>query len=119
MHIIKTFSSYKALVKIYKFLFKSNKKSSYSQSGEDLIISFIFDTLRIKKPSYIDIGAHHPYFISNTALLYENGSRGINIEPDPVLFKKINKVRKKDINLNFGIGEKESVMDFYIMHPPP
>ena len=116
MSTINTTRIYKVLVRVYKFLFESYKKSSYSQSGEDLIVKFIFNALKIKKPSYLDIGAHHPYYISNTALLYESGSRGINIEPDPVLFKKINKVRKKDTNLNFGIGEEESMMDFYIIN---
>ena len=43
-------------------------KKSYSQCGEDLIVKFIFDILNIKNPSYIDIGAHHPNYISNTAL---------------------------------------------------
>ena len=76
-------------------------KVSYSQKGEDLIIKHIFDGLGIVEPSYLDIGAHHPYHISNTALFYKNGSRGINIEPDPDLFVEINRVRKEDINLKF------------------
>jgi hypothetical protein len=46
-------------------------KVSYSQSGEDLIVRVYFDILGITNPTYIDIGAHHPYFISNTALFYE------------------------------------------------
>jgi hypothetical protein len=39
---------------------------SFSQSGEDLIVKFIFDILKIKKPTYIDIGAHHSSYLSNT-----------------------------------------------------
>jgi FkbM family methyltransferase len=90
-------------------------KFSYSQSGEDLIVKYIFDNLGIFKPSYIDIGAHHPYYISNTALFYKNGCRGINIEPDPTLFKEILKYRKEDINVNIGIGNCNSELDFYII----
>ncbi len=92
------------------------RKASYSQSGEDLIVKFVFDSLGIKKPSYLDIGAHQPYYISNTALLYQNGSRGVNIEPDPNLFTGINRARRKDMNLNCGVGEREGVMDFYVIN---
>lgn len=93
-------------------------KKSYSQSGEDLIVKFIFDNIGIKKPSYIDIGAHHPFYLSNTALFYSLGSRGINIEPDPVLFNEFLNHRKQDINLNYGISEKEGNQDFFLINEP-
>lgn len=94
------------------------QKPSYSQSGEDLMLRFIFDELQIKTPSYIDIGAHHPFYLSNTALFYESGSIGINIEPDPLLFKRFIQYRKKDTNLNIGIGETEGEADFYLISSP-
>jgi FkbM family methyltransferase len=93
-------------------------KASYSQCGEDLIVRYIFDALAIDRPSYIDIGAHDPEYFSNTALFYKHGSKGINIEPDPKLFKKFLKKRKKDINLNIGISNSESEADFYLMSSP-
>ena len=51
-------------------MFKRNKflKNSYSQCGEDLIVEFILNGLKIKHPTYMDIGAHHPFYLSNTAL---------------------------------------------------
>ncbi len=94
------------------------EKSSFSQSGEDLIVKYVFDCLGMQKPSYLDIGAHHPYYLSNTALFYRNGSRGINVEPDPELFKEFLAHRKDDINLNIGIGNKNDEMDFYIISSP-
>lgn len=93
-------------------------KRSYSQSGEDLIVKYIFDVLGIRTPGYMDIGAHHPFNLSNTALFYENGSRGINIEPDPILIKSFIQHRKEDINLNNGIADKKSVLDFYVINNP-
>ena len=69
-------------------------KKSYSQCGEDLIVRYIFDVLRIEHPSYLDIGAHHPFFLNNTALLYEEGSRGVNVEADPQLIHSFYKERK-------------------------
>lgn len=93
-------------------------KTSYSQSGEDLIVKFIFDALGIINPSYLDIGAHHPFYLSNTALLYELGSRGINIEPDPTLFKTFLKDRALDKNINMGVGMEKADVDFYIISVP-
>lgn len=93
-------------------------KKSYSQCGEDLIVKFIFDTIGIPKPSFLDIGAHHPYHLSNTALLYENGSTGINIEPDPTLFQEFLRKREKDVNLNIGIAQEDGEQDFYIINAP-
>lgn len=90
-------------------------KLSYAQAGEDLIIKFIFDALKNSKPSYIDIGAHHPYFLSNTALFYSLGCRGINIEADAELCKVFTKLRKNDQNLNIGIGKENATLDFYMI----
>lgn len=93
-------------------------KKSYSQSGEDLIIDFIFNAIGITHPSYIDIGAHDPFKLNNTAIFYERGCRGINIEPDPELFNNFLIHRKGDINLNIGIGNKKSTLDFYKISVP-
>lgn len=90
-------------------------KKSYSQCAEDLLIQYIFSLRGIKKPSYIDIGANDPFFLSNTALFYKSGSRGINIEANPQLMQKFSSSRSKDINLNIGISDKEDELDFYIM----
>ncbi|WP_316759838.1 FkbM family methyltransferase [Pedobacter aquatilis] len=97
---------------------KNWSKPSYAQCGEDLIVKFIFDQLGIYKPSYIDVGAHHPFFLSNTALFYALGSKGINIEPDPFFFGQFKKNRQRDINLNLGVGEKGGTADFYIISDP-
>lgn len=108
----------KLINKLFSSVGDKHKKISYSQSGEDLIVKFIFDCLRIYNPTYIDIGAHHPYFINNTALFYKNGCRGINIEPDPILFKEFLKYRKEDKNLNIGISNSNGELDFYIISSP-
>lgn len=94
------------------------QRPSYSQTGEDVIIDFIFSQLHITKPSYIDIGAHHPFYLSNTALFYSKGCSGINIEPDPELFKQFTKYRKKDININCGIGADSGELMLNIMNVP-
>lgn len=99
--------------------FKRNKfvKISYSQCGEDLIVRFVFDCLGVTKPSYIDIGTHDPEYLNNTNIFYLNGSRGINIEPDPFCYKRIKAKRNLDINLNIGVSDIVGEIDFYFMLP--
>ncbi len=94
---------------------KYSGKISYAQCGEDLIINFIFDQLGKKNISYLDLGANHPIWINNTYFFYKKGNTGVNVEPDGDLFKKIKRVRKKDICLNIGVGTKKEKMDFYLM----
>ena len=98
--------------------FKGSDKGrySYSQTGEDLIIRTLYNWKGVKNPSYLDIGAHHPFIISNTAFFYLSGSRGINIDPDPTLIKAFQKDRPLDINLNCGIGPKAGVFTLYIIN---
>lgn len=92
--------------------------TSYSQCGEDLIIKHIFAGLGIAKPSYIDIGAYHPFHLNNTALFYANGARGINIEPNINKFKLFVNARKRDINLNIGMAGKKGVLNYYEVNVP-
>lgn len=100
-----------------KFPYTPYRKISYSQSGEDLLVQYIFNSIK-EKPSYLDIGAHHPYYLNNTALFYEKGYRGINIEPDPKLFSLFSLLRKEDLNLNIGISEDMGEKEFYIISEP-
>jgi FkbM family methyltransferase len=89
--------------------------STYAQHGDDLVILNIFNKLGIAYPSYMDIGAHHPYNISNTALLYSRGCRGINIEANPNLYHNFVQLRPDDINLNIGIGVSADTLPFYMI----
>ena len=100
--------------KLAKFIFP-NVQFGYSQFGEDLILAHLFYQIGITKPSYLDIGANEPKYISNTFYFYSRGSRGILIEPNPFLAKKLKEKRPKDTILNTGIGFKEiSDADFYL-----
>jgi FkbM family methyltransferase len=87
---------------------------SYSQKGQDMVLLNLFRTLGLDKPSYIDVGAHHPYDISNTALLNMLGSRGINVEANPNLIGDFKKYRSDDINLNIGVGTQKGAMTFFM-----
>jgi len=93
----------------------NNLTNHYSQGGEDAIAWNILASFGIEKGTYIDIGAHHPYFHSNTYLFYKAGWRGINIDPIPGMKMLFDKMRKGDINLEIGIGESHSSLDYYIL----
>jgi FkbM family methyltransferase len=75
---------------------------------------FLKDYYKEKKVGfYIDVGCYHPIRLSNTKFLYDKGWRGINIDisKKSIDLFKIN--RKKDINLNIGIGNKNKISEAY------
>lgn len=69
---------------------------SYSQHGEDMCVAAIFHRLGIERPTFVDVGAHHPWELSNTALLYKRGSRGVCIEANPHIVHRFWEERPED-----------------------
>jgi len=95
------------------------RKDSYAQCGEDRILEHLFSWLKIEGPSYLDIGAHHPTYLSNTYHFYCKGGRGVCVEPDPALFGEIARRRPKDVCLNVGVGTAGlKSAPFYVMTAP-
>jgi FkbM family methyltransferase len=88
---------------------------SYAQFGEDLVLLNLFHELGIERPSFLDIGAHHPVNCSNTALLYARGSRGVNVEANPNLIPAFAEMRPEDLTLNLGVGPTPGRLDFYMI----
>ena len=100
-------------------LFLGKGRISFSQCGEDRIILFLLQTLGIKQPTYLDIGANDPIEGNNTYLFFLLGSTGICVEPDPDLFDALIAKRPSDQCLNIGINpEGEGLADFYIFPNP-
>lgn len=91
-------------------------KLSYSQSGEDIIIDYLFKWLGIKKISYLDIGTNDPILLNNTYYFYKKGNYGVCIEPDPILNLRLKRIRPKDICLNIGVSaDQYDYADYYVM----
>ncbi len=88
----------------------------YSQDGEDIWLRERFSEQ--KAGFYVDVGALHPLRFSNTAWAYQRGWRGINIEPNPDLFKMFQWIRPRDINYNVGISDEEAVLEYYMYDEP-
>jgi len=92
-------------------------KPSYAQAGEDMIIDYLFNSLGIQKPSYLDIGANQPVLCNNTYFFYRKGCTGVCVEPDPSLFSIIKKKRPHDIILNIGIGLNNDLSAVFYLFP--
>lgn len=92
---------------------------SYSQFGEDMVLSSIIDINKIGKGFYIDIGAYHPKKYSNSYFFYKRGWRGINIDAQPGSMCLFKKKRKRDINLEVGISKEEKELTFYVFEDGP
>lgn len=90
---------------------------SYAQCGEDLLAAYLVTgLLGIEKPAYLDIGAHHPWRLSNTYAFYRKGCRGVCVEPDPALFARIRKARPRDVCLNVGVGSRREAKDLFVFN---
>lgn len=87
------------------------KRSTYSQDGEDLILKDFFKDVQLGV--YIDVGCYHPIEISNTALLYNSGWNGINIDISEYSIKLFNHLKPDDINLNLAVSNVNGLVDFY------
>jgi FkbM family methyltransferase len=91
-------------------------RMSYAQEGEDLILLRLFEGT--PPGVYVDVGAHHPYRFSNTCLLHDRGWRGINIDARPGSMGPFNRARPRDINLEIGISERPSDLEFFQFDEP-
>jgi len=89
---------------------------SYSQEGEDLILSRVFRGKR--RGCYIDVGAYHPKRFSNTFLFYQRGWTGINIDARPESMSAFKKYRRRDINIEAAISISGGARTYYMFSEP-
>lgn len=80
----------------------SNRRS-WSQHGEDVALAErLKDQLEIG--FYVDVGANHPAFLSNTWKLYQMGMRGVCVEPNEMLCRLHRRYRPGDVQVNAAAG---------------
>ncbi len=91
-----------------------NKRLSYSQFREDIFINNFFKNKSIG--FYIDIGCYHPVKYSNTALIYNRGWSGINIDLNQTSIDLFNIARKRDKNICAAVSNKNDSAEFYFDH---
>ncbi|MBK8558335.1 MAG: FkbM family methyltransferase [Lewinellaceae bacterium] len=91
---------------------------SYAQDGEDVVLQSFFQDKKHYKGFFVDVGAHHPIRFSNTWMLYRKGWRGINIDPTPGSMRPFRWLRRRDINLEMGIGAAAGNLTFQCFNEP-
>jgi len=88
----------------------------FSQFGEDVVLKSLLHGRQ--DGFYVDCGAFDPFIFSNTALFYEMGWSGINIEPQHARWGIFKAIRKRDINLCEVVSDASVEVDF-VEHPTP
>lgn len=86
---------------------------SYAQVLEDVIL--YRGLSHISNGFYIDIGGYHPERDSVTKYFYDQGWRGINVEPGANYFPEFVRLRPRDINLQVAVSDHEGEAIFYEM----
>lgn len=83
---------------------------TYAQNREDIYINWLLGGR--DKGFYIDIGAYEPVHHSVTKFFYDQGWRGINIDPIKRNIESLKQDRPRDINLQQGIGKSKGLVTF-------
>ena len=86
---------------------------SYAQAREDILLHRALHRVHHSNGFYIDVGAYHPTYDSVTKHFYENGWRGINIEPSRDLFPAFAEERPRDINIQAAVTEQAGEVTFF------
>jgi FkbM family methyltransferase len=84
---------------------------SYSQNFEDYRLYRALSN--IKNGAYIDIGAWEPQYHSVSYNFYQQGWRGLNVEPQKQSYEKLVTSRPEDININKFVTTKTEPIKFY------
>lgn len=77
-------------------------KISYSQSGEDLVLIKYLKYKKINNGKYLDIGAFHPRWVSNTHILHKKNFSGYCVDLDEERLKWFRFSRGKKVKTICG-----------------
>lgn len=90
---------------------------SHSQFGEDMVLRAILGDS--KTGFYVDVGAHHPVYFSNTYYFYRRGWRGVNIDATPGSMALFQSLRGRDVNLELCLTPRaEGSVEFFLFDQP-
>lgn len=95
---------------------------SYAAYGEELLAQSWFEINghQLKDLTYLDIGAAHPFHLSNTYLFYLYGAKGVLVEPDPDQVRVLKEKRPLDVVVSAGVSFDGSIskQNLYQMNLP-
>lgn len=86
------------LVRLLSIIKSRQLKFHTGQYGEDVFLHKQFRRM-LNKGYYIDVGAHHPYAISNTSYLWSLGWNGVNVDASKAAIQEFNTARPDDLNI--------------------
>lgn len=98
----------------YRWLSRARRDQTYAQNGEDRALLDLFPAGY--KGTYVDLGANHPFRISNTYLLYTLGWHGVCVDALPMFGPLYRRHRPRDMFLNVGVGTQPGEFRFYEMN---
>ncbi|MCC5929385.1 MAG: FkbM family methyltransferase [Cyclobacteriaceae bacterium] len=90
-------------------------KFSYAFTGEDRIIDGLLNRRIQYCGYYVEVGANHPVFLSNTFGLYRRGWKGICIDANEKLIRKYSLFRPKDIAECALVSDDHNPKKFYFI----
>ncbi len=118
---------------VVELFFDVGLKRSYSQFGEDAVVRAYFQTKewqeneqefapfqspKLRKGYFVDVGAYAPKQHSNTYAFYKLGWNGINIDATPGSMKSFDLSRKRDTNIEAVISDREEEVTLYCWGVP-
>lgn len=90
---------------------------SCSQFGEDMVVRHLLEDVR--SGFYVDVGAHHPVYYSNTYHFYRRGWRGINVDAIPGSMELFDLLRPQDVNVEACLdAEPGRTREFVVFDQP-
>ena len=101
-------------ISLYSNIFRYWIKNFFNPINKYENIVFLEEYFKDKKKGfYIDVGCFHPIRLSNTMFLHSKGWRGMNIDLSKKSIDLFKIARPGDINLNFGVGSKNEILDYF------
>jgi FkbM family methyltransferase len=103
------------MVRMVGVRLKSKKQPYYSQFGEDVVIQSF--TQELRGGFYVDVGAHHPKFWSNTYALHRRGWAGVNIDLHEHNIQLFNVARPGATNICAAVSDVDAELPLYEFGP--
>jgi len=92
---------------LYGYLKRASK--SYSLYGEDLVLGHFFDSIGVKKGVYVDIGAFHPKWISNTYLFSKKKWKGTVVDLEERKLKTFRYFRRNCLTICAALVPEKNI----------
>jgi len=113
--IIQPFNDQQA--KVFDAIASGYARLHFSQIGEDCLIWNLCNN--VEKGFYVDIGCHHPFRYSNTALLsIFKGWTGLNVDADRRAIELFEQYRPQDINVRCAVGNTAGSAEVFLFKDP-